>query len=150
MIGERREYGCPEVPAGVLFAGRDRSPRIFVVDDEPIIAETLANILRHQGFNASFFIDPRAVLAAAELETPDLLISDVVMPGLSGIELALELRRRWPDCGVLLFSGHSATAELLEKARRDGYDFAFVAKPIHPADLLAAASGLAKRRKSAA
>jgi DNA-binding response OmpR family regulator len=66
-------------------------PRIFVVDDERIIAETLATILMKSGFSAVPFSNPMEALSAAELEAPDLLISDVVMPQLSGIDLATRI-----------------------------------------------------------
>ena len=82
--------------------------RVFVVDDEDVIASSLAMILRFQGgFHATSFTDPLKALQAAHSETPDLLITDVVMPQMSGIELAIQLRDVCPDCKVLLFSGHS-------------------------------------------
>ena len=68
---------------------------------------------------------------------PHLLITDVAMPGMTGIELAIHFRKTQPECKVLLFSGQASTADLLEKARAQGYDFDLLAKPIHPADLLA-------------
>jgi DNA-binding NtrC family response regulator len=61
----------------------------------------------------------------------------VVMPGMTGIELAIHFRKAHPECKVLLFSGQAATANLLEKAREEGYDFDLLLKPVHPADLLA-------------
>ena len=114
-----------------------RQPRVFVVDDEDIIATTLAMILRLQGgFYARPFTRPLDALEAARQDPPDLLISDVVMPALSGIDLAIQLREHCPDCKVLLFSGQAATAGLLESARARGYDFELVLKPVHPSELL--------------
>jgi DNA-binding NtrC family response regulator len=111
-------------------------PRVFVVDDEVVIANTLGVILRQQGFEAHSFNLPLEALNAAREMTPDLLISDVVMPLLSGIELAIQLREVCPNCKVLLFSGQAATASMLESARASGHDFEVLAKPVHPADLL--------------
>ena len=67
--------------------------RIFVVDDEPTIASSLAAILRIHGFLARYFVDPLEALDAAKVEPPDLLISDVVMPQLSGVDLAIRIQR---------------------------------------------------------
>ncbi len=116
-----------------------RNPlRVFVVDDEDVIASSLAMILRFQGgFHARSFTDPLEALRAVRLDAPDLLISDVVMPELSGIDLAIQLRECCPECRVLLFSGQAATAQLLESAGKMGYTFEILMKPVHPADLLA-------------
>ncbi|MBB5060523.1 DNA-binding NtrC family response regulator [Granulicella aggregans] len=110
--------------------------RVFVVDDEKVIASTLTTILKHSGFAAVAFTNPLDALSAADEKTPDLLISDVVMPELSGIELAIQLKKKAPSCKVLLFSGQAATADLLASARKGGHDFSLLAKPIHPTDLL--------------
>lgn len=109
---------------------------VFVVDDEPVIARTLAIILNQAGFQAHAFEDPLKALAACEGVHPDLLISDVMMPGMSGVDLAIRFQEVQPDCEVLLFSGQAATADLLETARKRGHDFNLLPKPVHPADLL--------------
>jgi DNA-binding NtrC family response regulator len=110
--------------------------RIFVVDDEEIIATTLAMILQNSGFDATPFTRPRRALEASRFDSPDLLISDVVMPELNGIELAIQLQQICPDCKVLLFSGQAATGDLLAAARANGNDFDVIGKPVHPTDLL--------------
>ena len=110
--------------------------RIFVVDDERAIASTLAMILCKQGFDATSFTKSLEALEAACYEAPDLLISDVVMPLLSGIELAIEVRKHCPDCKVLLFSGQASTANQLETARVNGLAFEILAKPVRPTDRL--------------
>jgi DNA-binding response OmpR family regulator len=111
--------------------------KVFVVDDERTIASTLATILRMQGFDARFWVNPAEALSAAIVEPPDLLISDVMMPGMTGVELAIRLKKASPNCKILLFSGQAATADLLDKARTEGHDFTLLQKPIHPGDLLA-------------
>jgi CheY-like chemotaxis protein len=110
--------------------------RIFVVDDEPAIGSSLAAILRMDGFSARFFTSPLEALAAARSESPDLVISDVAMPGISGIELAIQMRAQYPNCKILLFSGQAATLELLEGARARGYDFRLLQKPVFPSEFL--------------
>ena len=110
--------------------------RIFVVDDEFVIATTLATILQRSGFDATSFTEPLKALDAAKIKAPDLLISDVMMPVLSGIDLAIRMKKEYPDCKILLFSGQAATANLLEAARKEGHDFELLSKPIHPSEFL--------------
>jgi DNA-binding NtrC family response regulator len=110
--------------------------RIFVVDDEPVIASSLAAILQMSGFSARFFTCPLEALAAARSESPDLIISDVAMPDISGIDLAIQMRAQYPNCKILLFSGQAGTSDLLESARARGYDFRLLQKPVHPTEFL--------------
>ncbi len=110
--------------------------RIFVVDDEPVIASTLTAILNMSGFWATCFTTPLDALAALRGEKPDLLISDVAMPGISGIELAIKMRAQCPNCRILLFSGQAATADLLASARTRGHNFRLLLKPVHPRVML--------------
>jgi CheY-like chemotaxis protein len=115
---------------------------VFVVDDENVIASTLAAILKRSGFEAKAFSDPLEALESAKLKAPDLLLSDVMMPQMTGIELAIRLKIISPECKVLLFSGQAATSDLLSKAAQEGHDFALLSKPIHPTDLLSALKAL--------
>lgn len=110
--------------------------RIFVVDDERVIADTLCAILGCAGYDARAFYDAETTLAACEDQRPDLLISDVSMPGMNGVEMAIQVKARFPGCGILLFSGQAGTVEVLEAAHRKGYDFELLTKPVHPKDLL--------------
>ena len=113
-----------------------KMPRVFVVDDEPVIAGTVAAILNREGFAAVPFTNPFEALKAARISPPDLLISDVKMPELSGVELAVALWQACPECKILLFSGQASSEGLLSKARRQGYKFHLLQKPVHPKDLL--------------
>lgn len=111
-------------------------PRVFVVDDEWIIAETLATILNKGGFHAYPFHNSGQALVRALSSPPDILITDVMMPGMTGIELAIALRKDHPGCRILLFSGQSGALDLLCDARRRGYEFELLEKPLHPLQLL--------------
>ena len=118
-------------------------PRVFVVDDEHVIASTLAAILKLHGYSATFFTSPREALAAARSKAPDLLISDVAMPGVTGIDLAIQMKAQYPECKILLFSGQSATRDLLEDARSQGHNFQLLEKPVHPSTMLSKIGALA-------
>lgn len=110
--------------------------RIFVVDDEQVIAWSLAMILRREGFNATCFSHPIEALEASDIDIPQLLITDVVMPRLSGIDLAIQVTHHHPGCKVLLLSGQATSVDLIDDARAHGHPFQLVAKPVHPADLI--------------
>lgn len=112
-------------------------PFIIVADDEKRIADTLALILESKGYTAQAAYDGTSALELCRQSIPDLLVSDVMMPGMNGIELAIAVRQEFPACQILLFSGQAATAIFLEDAVRRGYDFEILAKPVHPEDLLA-------------
>jgi CheY-like chemotaxis protein len=77
-----------------------------------------------------------AALAIVSTFEPDMLISDVIMADLNGIDAAIRIRSQLPKIKILLFSGQAATADLLENARTRGYEFEILAKPVHPQDLL--------------
>ncbi len=114
-----------------------KKPKVLVVDDEKVIADTLAIILNKSGFDASAVYTGTGAVERARADRPDLIISDVIMPDMNGIEAAIHIRGFLPQCKILLFSGQAATADLLDKARKQGYDFDVLAKPVHPQDLLA-------------
>ncbi|HEY1766750.1 MAG TPA: response regulator [Terracidiphilus sp.] len=121
-------------------------PVVLVVDDESAIADTLTEILSRSGYAAMAAYDGNDALESALLTPPELLITDVVLPGMSGIELAITMRRIFPDCKILLFSGQASTADLLTSARREGHHFTLLSKPVHPRDLLACVADSLKHR----
>ena len=129
------ERQAKKLRGGDLVSGED-AVDIFVVDDEAAIAETLAIILVRSGFTVTSFTSPRQALEKALALPPSLLLSDVFMSELSGVDLAVQIKETYPSCKILLFSGQAGTNDLLGAARARGYDFALVAKPIHPSDLL--------------
>jgi DNA-binding response OmpR family regulator len=110
---------------------------VLIVDDEAVIADTLAVILKQAGFTTMVAYGGQTALEIAKTVPPDLLLTDVVMPGLSGVDLAIAIRRDVPNCKILLFSGQAATADLLGEAGNQGHDFTLLSKPLHPRDLLA-------------
>ena len=116
-------------------------PKVLVADDEQVIADTLAMILNQSGFEARAVYSGEKALDLAATFEPDMLISDVIMADLNGIEAAIRIRALLPRIKILLFSGQAATADLLEKARTQGYEFEILAKPVHPQDLLSRLRG---------
>jgi len=108
---------------------------VLVVDDEPLVADTLSVILSRAGFNTMTAYNAETALEMAKATAPALLISDVAMPDMNGVELAITLLETRPKCKVLLFSGHATSADLVD-ATDAGYNFRLLAKPVHPTEML--------------
>lgn len=112
--------------------------KILVVDDEKFIAQTLCLILDVHGYTAqSAFSGIQAVAQAKEF-FPDLLLSDVMMPGMNGFEAGALIKRHCPDCVLLFFSGRTDNPDFLpmsEVLKREGHSFQVLEKPLDP-DLL--------------
>lgn len=121
--------------------GRTRL-RVLVVDDEPLIAQTVTAILNGNGFEAMEATSAEIALQVAARFQPDIVLSDVLMPRMTGVDLGVRLRTELPRTRVLLFSGQAATSELMRKAEEQGYYFELFPKPIHPEELIARLRGL--------
>ena len=124
-----------EVPMEDATEGIDDRAVVMVVDDEPLVADTLAMILKHAGYHAVRAYNAKTALEMANVRAPDLLISDVAMPEMNGVELALGMMAIAPQCKVVLFSGHARSADLM-RAYDAGHDFPLMAKPMHPTEML--------------
>jgi CheY-like chemotaxis protein len=114
--------------------------KIIVVDDEPVVADTLVNILRGEGHDAFAVSNGESAISLTKLMLPvrpDLLVTDVIMPGMDGVETAKEMVKLVPTCRIILFSGQAASTDLASKAEAEGYCFEILAKPINPNNLLA-------------
>ncbi len=120
-------------------------PKVLVVDDERVIADTLSMILNQSGFDARAVYSGEGALELATTFQPDMLISDVIKADVNGIDDAIRIRALLPAIKVLLFSGQAATADLLEKARAQGYEFEILAKPV-PGMRRLLAGGAIRRR----
>ena len=116
--------------------------RVLILDDEQIIANTLAMILNRNGFEAQAVYNAQDAIRTAAQLSPDVLISDVIMEGMTGIEAAIRVSQLVPKCRIILFSGQAATADLLEQAEASGHHFEILAKPIHPRILLQCLAGM--------
>src|SRR3954470_15444359 len=135
------------VPVAELEARKlqpDQSPTVpvvLVVDDEPAIADTLVKILKRSGYAAEAAYDGKSALEMALLVPPELLLTDVAMPGMDGVELAIAIQRAVPDCKVLLLSGNAGIDNTaLGEHHTATSTFSVLAKPVHPDVLLAQTS----------
>ena len=101
----------------VALLGGTQSIRVLVADDEHLIADTLALILEMRGFSVNAVYSGEEAVESVEVFNPDVFITDVVMTGMSGIEAATSIQNSYPDCKVILFSGHIATEGLLRDSK---------------------------------
>jgi CheY-like chemotaxis protein len=111
-------------------------PRVLVVDDEKLIVDTIAEILEGAGFHVMAAYDGWAALEAAGRFRPDYLLSDVLMPRMNGVELAIAIRKMHPAAKILLFSGQAGISDILLSGQQQGLKFQLIAKPIHPLKLV--------------
>jgi CheY-like chemotaxis protein len=91
--------------------GAESRARGIVLGDEQVIAKTLAIILTNAGFEARATFSGEKAVKLLETFPPDVLIADVIMPGMTGIDAAIVVRNRLPRCRILLFSGQAATSD---------------------------------------
>jgi CheY-like chemotaxis protein len=110
--------------------------RVLIVDDEQMIADTLSLILRRAGYEAFTAYDGQLGLEAARELAPNMVLSDVVMPEMDGVSMAMEIYNTLPGIRVLLFSGQAGTVELLQGAEEKGFHFEILEKPIPPDELI--------------
>lgn len=112
--------------------------RVLVVDDEGLIADSVAAILNRNGYSAEAMYSGADALQSVRAQCPDIIVSDVVMPDVNGIQLAKAVRSLCPKTRIVLFSGNVDTSSLLDDASLEGYFFEILAKPVHPLQLLKA------------
>ena len=110
-------------------------PRVLVADDEQVIANTLAIILNQAGFEARAVYSGEKAIEALDTFKPDMLISDVIMTGMTGIEAASAILRENPRCAVIVYSGQPDILNS-ERATRPGLDYLVLPKPQPPEELL--------------
>jgi DNA-binding response OmpR family regulator len=111
---------------------RDDTGRILVVDDDPTVAEVVARYLLRDGHEVDCVADGHAALRIAEERSPDLVVLDLMLPGIGGLEVCRRLRERWPVPIVMLTALGEETDRLagLETGADD-----YVTKPFSPREL---------------
>jgi CheY-like chemotaxis protein len=122
----------------VAIAGAKARLRVLVVDDEDLIADSVAEILNRNGYEATARYSGKTAMQYVEEECPDIVVCDVIMPDYNGIQLAKAVQLLCPETRIVLLSGNSATSDLLHRASREGHVFELLAKPVHPSELLKA------------
>ena len=110
--------------------------RVLVVDDDARVADSIVQILVNSGYAAVSVYSAEAAMKMAERLRPQVVISDVVMGPVSGIELAIHIREHHPDCRVLLISGIATLPPHATGLSGNGAKLQFMSKPVDPARIL--------------
>jgi len=119
-----------------------KKARILIVDDEVAVANSLALIFSSQGYEAREAYGAEQAIELIAVWKPDVAITDVMLPGMNGIQLAEVLNANYPECAVLLVSGHPGTEDLMNTAMGRALLHEILPKPLHPALLLEKVAGL--------
>ena len=123
-------------------AGVDGRARVLVGEDDPNVAEVVVRYLEREGFEASAVVDGYAALARAEERPPDIVVLDLMLPGLDGLEVCRRLRASTPVPVIML------TARGEEDDRIVGLDVGaddYVTKPFSPRELTARVKAVLRR-----
>lgn len=112
----------------VVMCRADGQPvTVLVVDDEPVLAEMVSMALRYEGWNIVTAGDGSSAIAAARAERPDVVVLDVMLPDMSGLEVLQKLRRENPRLAVLLLTAKDAVEDRIAGLTAGGDDY--VTKP---------------------
>lgn len=113
----------------------DAKLRILVVDWDKTVVQSLVLVLNAEGFEAVSASSGEEALAKAAQSGFDMLLSEVVMEPLNGVETAIAFLQLQPNARVQLFSGNNAAVSILREAAEAGRDLPVLAKPFHPDEL---------------
>ncbi len=113
-----------------------RVRRILVVDDEAAIRELLSRFLRGEGYDTVAAADGDEALALVKRESPDLVLLDILMPGLDGLEALRQIKKRDHDLPVIMVTSDGRVPQVVAAMRAGAYDY--LVKPFAHADVIRA------------
>ena len=119
-------------------------PKVIVVDDQPVIADTLAEILKQNGYDATALHSGEEALNWVSRSQPAIVLSDIRMKKINGIQAAVRIRNLYPNCRIILFS--ASAIDEREQAAIDEAGFEFLHRPLHPREVLNQLHGRVKGR----
>lgn len=111
-------------------------PKVLVVDDDRVLADSLAQILNLHGFVSTALYSGEEAVEFVDGFRPDIVLSDIRMRQVDGIEAAKRIRELHPECRVILFTASSV--DLAARKKIEGLGFEFLQRPLHPEGVLKA------------
>jgi DNA-binding NtrC family response regulator len=120
-------------------------PRILVVDDEPVVRESLRDWFSHGDYPIEMAADGPEAMKMMKESRWDILLTDVKMPGMDGLELQQQARNIDPDITVIIMTAYASVDSATKAIREGAYDY--VTKPLDPEDLQQIIDRAAERRQ---
>lgn len=122
-------------------------PRVLVVDDDPTVAEVVLGYLRRDGFEAAHAADGLSALAIAAQAPPDLVVLDLMLPGIDGLEVCRRLRAERPDLPVVMLTARGEEDDRIAGLEVGADDY--VVKPFSPRELALRVRSVLRRSETA-
>ena len=119
---------------------------ICIVDDQPYICSTVSNILQDEGYKAIVFPDAESFWQSLDTLEPSLVMLDIWLPGIDGLQLLKRLQGRFPALPIIMMSGHAGIETVVSAIKAGAYDF--MEKPLHLEVLLDKVKSAIKHRPS--
>ncbi len=116
--------------------------KALFVDDDKIVADTLAQIFKNEGYECRAVYSADLALETITQWEPELAVVDAIIPGMSGIDLGILLKERFPSIAVIIISSSHAASSLVKEAALKSYRFPFLSKDLTVRELLLRASAI--------
>lgn len=119
-------------------------PDILVVDDEMVVCQCVKKILSREGYNVEFSLDAQDALNRLEREKIDVVVTDLMMPKISGMELLEKVMEKWPDIPVIMITGYATVSSAIQAMKIGAFDY--IPKPFTPDELASVVVRAVERR----
>lgn len=124
MHRQSHDPAHPDGGAETMFGWKkDKNIKVLLVDDEVAFVDTLAQRLKMRNLKVSTVYDGEQALSTVRKEEPDVMVLDLKMPGLYGMDVLREVRKSYPNMQVIILTGHGSETEAEEAKRMGGFDF---------------------------
>ena len=119
--------------------------KVLVVDDEAVVRESYLRTLDGVRYNVRAAMNGKEALRMMEAEHFDVILLDIRMPEMDGIEVLREIKKRWPECEVVIITGYPSIETAKEAVRLGAYNY--LAKPVGPQEIVEAATGAMTQKR---
>lgn len=131
------------VPYSFEIGGRELKAHILVVDDDPRITDLLRRVLAYEGYSVAIAADGNEALNRTLERPPDLIVLDIMLPGMNGLEVAQRLRMAGDNVPILMLTARDAVADRVKGLETGADDY--LVKPFAPDELVARIKALLRR-----